>query len=149
MRSSAPRRSDAKTTGLGFPAFAIWGSELSPFALKLRALLEASAIPYAWLPRDGSRLTNYRALRMIGRAKRRRTVIRHPRPSELDEYPLVPFLIEEGEKEDEPEDEEDGGFRAAMTEARKRTGSGAPPRKRATTRRRSPGGTTLKPRNQP
>ncbi len=35
---------------------------------------------------------------MIGRAKRRRTVIRHPRQSELDEYPLVPFLIERWQK---------------------------------------------------
>lgn len=98
VRSSGPRSSDAKTTGLEFPAFAIWGSELSPFALKLRALLEASAIPYAWLPRDGGRLENYRAMRMIARAKRRRTVIRHPQRSELDEYPLVPFLIEEGKR---------------------------------------------------
>jgi glutathione S-transferase len=31
---------------------------------------------------------------MISRAKRRRTVIRYPRRSDLDEYPLVPFLIE-------------------------------------------------------
>lgn len=82
----------------GFPFLAIWGSELSPFALKLRALLEASAIPYAWLPRNGGRLTNYRALWMISRAKRRRTVIRHPRQSDLDEYPLVPFLIEKWQR---------------------------------------------------
>jgi glutathione S-transferase len=33
---------------------------------------------------------------MINRAKRRRTAIRHPRLSDLDEYPLVPYLIENG-----------------------------------------------------
>jgi len=32
----------------------------------------------------------------ISRAKRRRTAIRHPQLSDLDEYPLVPFLIENG-----------------------------------------------------
>ena len=73
MQSSELRRSDRNATRLGFPAYAIWGSELSPFALKLRALLVASAIPYAWLPRDGSRLQNYPVLRMITRAKRGRT----------------------------------------------------------------------------
>jgi glutathione S-transferase len=98
VQSSELRRSEWKTTRLGFSAYAIWGSELSPFALKLRALLEASAIPYAWLPRDGSRLLNYRALWMINRAKRRRTAIRHPQQSDLDEYPLVPFLIEGGRR---------------------------------------------------
>jgi len=76
--------------------YAIWGSELSPFALKLRALLDYAEMPYAWLPCEGSRLTNYRTLRAIDRAKRRRTVVRYPRASELDEYPLVPYLVEAG-----------------------------------------------------
>jgi len=81
-----------------FPDHAIWGSELSPFALKLRALFDFAGIRYAWLPAEGSRLHNYRALTMIAWAKRRRTVIRHPRISDLDEYPLVPFLIEKGRR---------------------------------------------------
>jgi glutathione S-transferase len=74
----------------------IWGSELSPFALKLRALCDFAGIDYAWLPADGSRLGNYRALWTIQRAKRGRTAIRYPQLSDLDEYPLVPFLIERG-----------------------------------------------------
>jgi glutathione S-transferase len=35
---------------------------------------------------------------MINRAKRRRTAIRYPQRSDLDEYPLVPFLIEGGRR---------------------------------------------------
>lgn len=73
---------------------AIWGSELSPFALKLRALCDYAEVPYRWLPAQGGRLENYRALRLVSRAKRTRTVCRYPHPSDLDEYPLVPFLIE-------------------------------------------------------
>ena len=72
----------------------IWGSELSPFALKLRALCEAAAIPYAWLPDEGSRLQNWRIALAIDRAKRRRTVLRYPAMDDLDEYPLVPYLVE-------------------------------------------------------
>ncbi|MGH7789391.1 MAG: glutathione S-transferase N-terminal domain-containing protein, partial [Candidatus Binatia bacterium] len=80
------------------PRHAIWGSELSPFALKLRALCDYAELPYRWLPADGGRWENYRALRAIEGAKRRRAVIRHPAPSELDEYPLVPYLVEDGQR---------------------------------------------------
>ena len=98
MESSEARRSQRKLHPLGFPDHAIWGSELSPFALKLRALCEFAGIECAWLPSDGSRLRNYRALWMINRAKRGRTAIRYPQLSDLDEYPLVPFLIEKGRR---------------------------------------------------
>jgi glutathione S-transferase len=79
------------------PRYAIWGSELSPFALKLRALFEYAAIPYRWLPAEGGRLENLRTLWMVARAKRRGTAIRYPVMSDLDQYPLVPFLIEDGQ----------------------------------------------------
>ena len=92
------RRTERRAHPFGFPDHAIWGSELSPFALKLRALCDFAGIQYAWLPRDGSRLRNYRALVMINLAKRRRAAIRYPQLSELDEYPLVPFLIEKGRR---------------------------------------------------
>ena len=77
------------------PRWAIWGSELSPFALKLRACCDWAGLPYAWLPAEGGRLRNYRALRLIARAKRTRMVERYPRLDALDEYPLVPLLIED------------------------------------------------------
>jgi glutathione S-transferase len=77
------------------PAWAIWGSELSPFALKLRACCDWAGLPYEWLPTEGRRLRNYRAIWLIERAKRTRTVERYPRLDDLDEYPLVPLLIED------------------------------------------------------
>jgi len=73
--------------------FVIWGSELSPYTLKLRALLAAAAIPFRDLPADGSRLENLRCIALIERGKRRRTIERWPALDPLDEYPLVPFLI--------------------------------------------------------
>ena len=72
-----------------FPVCAIWRSELSPFALKLRAICDDAGTPYAWLPRDGNRFLDYRVLGMISRAERRRTAIPHPRLSDLDEYPCL------------------------------------------------------------
>lgn len=71
----------------------LWGSELSPFALKLRALLAWAHVPYDWLPANGSRLRNVRALARIARAKRTRTALRYPETTALDEYPLVPYLV--------------------------------------------------------
>ena len=77
------------------PRYCIWGSELSPFSLKLRALCDYAALPYTWLPADGGRLQNYRVLWLINRATRRRTALRYPQLTALDEYPLVPFFIED------------------------------------------------------
>jgi glutathione S-transferase len=74
----------------------VWGSELSPFTLKLRALLAYAEVPYRMLPATGGRGANYWALATIEVAKRRRTAMRYPALSDLDEYPLVPFLLAEG-----------------------------------------------------
>jgi glutathione S-transferase len=71
----------------------LWGSELSPFALKVRALLAWAHVPYDWLPAGGGRLRNLRALRRIARAKRTGTALRYPETTTLDEYPLVPYLL--------------------------------------------------------
>jgi glutathione S-transferase len=73
----------------------LWGSELSPYSLKVRALLEWAEIPYAWLPDEGTRRQNLRAAWRIARAKRTRSVARHPETSPLDELPLVPFLLDD------------------------------------------------------
>ena len=77
--------------------YRLWGSELSPFALKLRALCDAAGLPYRWLPADGRRLDNARAWWRIQRATSTRTAIRYPQASNLDEYPLVPFLLADGQ----------------------------------------------------
>lgn len=80
------------------PRLALWGSELSPYALKLRACLDVAGLPYAWLPADGGRLENLRANARVEWAKRTRAVERHPALDPLDEYPLVPFLIADGRR---------------------------------------------------
>jgi glutathione S-transferase len=56
--------------------------------------MDAAHLPYAWLPAEGSRARYYRALWLIERAKRGRTIERHPRLDALDEFPLFPLLIE-------------------------------------------------------
>ncbi len=73
--------------------FVIWGSELSPFALKLRALCDVHQLPYDWLPADGGTWRNLRLTRAVDTGKRRGTIRRAVDPSPLDEYPLVPYLI--------------------------------------------------------
>jgi glutathione S-transferase len=78
---------------MDLPRPILWGTELSPFALKLRALLAYAHVSYDWLPADGSRLRNYRVLARIERAKRSRTALRYPETSPLDEYPQVPYLV--------------------------------------------------------
>jgi glutathione S-transferase len=78
------------------PRYAIWGSELSPFSLKLRALCDYARIDYEWLPDHGGRLHTYRIAWTIEKAKRKRAIARHPRMDELDEYPLVPFFVDSG-----------------------------------------------------
>jgi glutathione S-transferase len=72
---------------------ALWGVELSPFALKLAAMLEWAGIRYRWLPRQGRRFENIVAAFRIALAKRRGRVLRHGGNRPLDEFPQVPFLI--------------------------------------------------------
>src|SRR4029453_1773477 len=80
------------------PRLAIWGSELSPFALKLRACCDWAGLGYEWLPAEGGGRGNLRINRMIGRAKPTRRVGRYPSLDGLDEYPLVPFLVEDDQR---------------------------------------------------
>jgi glutathione S-transferase len=73
---------------------AVWGPDLSPFVLKVWALLDAAEIPYERLPSRSSRLRSLQLAWRIDRAKRRGTVERWGGRSDLDEYPLVPLLLE-------------------------------------------------------
>ena len=71
----------------------LWGSTLSPFALKVEALLRFARLPCRWLPMQG------RFAEALCFAKRRRALVRGrlplrwPPPDPLDEFPLVPFLF--------------------------------------------------------
>ena len=77
--------------------YLVWGSELSPFTLKLHAQLRYANIPFVDLPRAGRRLQNYRINFLIEQSKRQRKALRFPKLDALDEYPLVPFLIDADE----------------------------------------------------
>lgn len=72
----------------------LWGSVLSPFALKTRAMLQHARVPFRFLPDEGTRLENLRIDAQIELAKRLHRVERHGGSSPLDELPLVPFLVE-------------------------------------------------------
>ena len=74
-------------------AVVVWGPELSPFLLKLEALLAYAGVPFRRLPRDGGRLENLRTARRIEAATRLKTAERPTGLDPLDEYPLVPFLL--------------------------------------------------------
>lgn len=71
----------------------LWGSTLSPFALKVEALLRFAGLAYRWMP---AQAPFAEALRF---ARRRRQLVRGaipltwPRMDALDEFPLVPFLF--------------------------------------------------------
>ena len=71
----------------------LWGSELSPFALKVEALLRFVGVRFRWLPASG----NFLEASRFGRRRRRlvagRLPLTWPRMTELDEFPLVPFLF--------------------------------------------------------
>jgi len=71
----------------------VWGSELSPFTLKVEALLAYCGVPLRRLPTEGGSLENLWALRRVGRVKARRLPLTYPPMTELDEFPLVPYVL--------------------------------------------------------
>lgn len=71
----------------------LWGSKLSPFALKVEALLRFARQPYRWMPAQGSFFEALRFERRRRRLVRRRLPLTWPRMDALDEFPLVPFLF--------------------------------------------------------
>lgn len=73
--------------------FILWASELSPFALKIESLLQFAGQPYQFLPAEGNRWQNFSIYAQLELAKRDKKAVRFPHDSELDEYPLVPYLL--------------------------------------------------------
>jgi glutathione S-transferase len=84
MTSTQPAQADLR----------VWASDLSPFALKLRSMLDYSGKAYRWLPEEGSRAEGVRLFVRIAWSKQLRTALRFPRNRSLDEYPLVPFIAD-------------------------------------------------------
>jgi len=73
--------------------WALWGSTLSPFALKVEALLRFAGLAYRWLPAQGRFCEALRFERRRRRLVHGRLPLTWPRMSALDELPLVPFLF--------------------------------------------------------
>jgi glutathione S-transferase len=74
-------------------SWTLWGSTLSPFALKVEAMLRFAGLRYRWLPAQGGFVDGARF-----EVRRRRLVsgqlpLTWPPLSDLDEFPLVPFLF--------------------------------------------------------
>ena len=76
--------------------WALWGSELSPFALKVEALLRFAGVPFRWLPAAGGFFDAFRFDRRRRRLVAGRLPLTWPQMTELDEFPLVPFLFGPG-----------------------------------------------------
>ena len=77
----------------GSRRWALWGSELSPFALKVELLLRVAGIPFDWMPATGPfRVAARYALRRE-RLVRGGLALTWPAMTVLDEFPQVPFLF--------------------------------------------------------
>ena len=78
---------------MGAPAWVLWGSELSPYALKLALCCRHAGLPYRFLPEQGGWLDNLRAQWRLERLRRGQLPLTWPPMTEHDELPLVPFLF--------------------------------------------------------
>jgi glutathione S-transferase len=71
----------------------VWGSELSPFTLKLIRLHRHAQVPIRFLPAHGRWLENLGYALRVERLKSGRLPLTWPVMSADDEYPLVPFVF--------------------------------------------------------
>lgn len=71
----------------------IWGSELSPYALKLALCCRHARLPYRFLPTEGSWAENLRLSVRLERLKHGLLPLTWPLKTEDDEYPLLPYLF--------------------------------------------------------
>src|SRR5262249_23195280 len=74
----------------------VYGSELSPFTLKLLAMCRYTGLPHRFLPTDGSWLDTLRITLRKERLVRGALALTWPRFTADDEFPLVPFLFGPG-----------------------------------------------------
>jgi glutathione S-transferase len=70
-------------------SWVLWGSELSPFALKVEALLRFAGVRFRWLPASGGFSDAFRFDRRRRRLVAGRLPLTWPRLTELDEFPFL------------------------------------------------------------
>jgi len=88
-----PRESLTKSERAARARYAVWGSELSPFTLKVMALCQHAGLDFRVLPDEGSTLANLRALLRVTALRRGLRRPSYPPLNVLDELPLVPYLL--------------------------------------------------------
>lgn len=71
----------------------LFGSALSPFHLKVAAILRFKGIPYRDFPSQGGFFNNLQVSARAKLLKVRLLRLTYPKFTELDEFPLVPFLF--------------------------------------------------------
>jgi glutathione S-transferase len=81
------------TSDEGDPPWSLWASTLSPFALKVDALCDYAGLPHRWMPAEGTRREGLRDLLRVRAVSAGRLPLTYPEMTELDELPLVPFLL--------------------------------------------------------
>jgi glutathione S-transferase len=69
------------------------GSELSPFHLKLAAILKAKKIPFRDFPSQGNTFENLKIQLRLKQLKAGLLELTYPEFTEYDEFPLVPYLF--------------------------------------------------------
>ncbi len=75
------------------PHWILSGSELSPFHLKVAAILKYKRIAYRDFPSQGSTFENLKIQARIKLIKMGRLKLTYPEFTDQDEFPLVPFLF--------------------------------------------------------
>lgn len=66
---------------------------MSPYGLKVDALLRQAGLSFKWLPEQGTAIDGIRAMRRISAVKSGRAELTWPPADPLREFPLVPFLL--------------------------------------------------------
>lgn len=71
----------------------VFGSELSPYALKLLLCCRHAGLPHRFLPAQGTYFENLRCMLRVQALKSGFKALTWPRMTEDDELPLVPYLL--------------------------------------------------------
>ncbi|MGI9286127.1 MAG: hypothetical protein ACR2P1_12120 [Pseudomonadales bacterium] len=71
----------------------LWSSKLSPFGLKVDALLRQAGMPFNWFPEESGFLTAAKGLLRVKALQSGRLSMTWPRENKLQELPAVPYLL--------------------------------------------------------
>jgi len=73
--------------------WALWTSELSPFGLKVELLCRQAKLPFACHPQQAGFWQGHKTRRRVEALQKRKLAITWPLLNDLDELPLVPYLL--------------------------------------------------------